>query len=152
MDDKLKAALQEALERHIPKTLDDIIRCHRDRFSVGLASEADLDALAQDVGVGPARDAIDRWNFIRFDERPPEGPAVVSVHLLGWARQQRVYWITSRVVALDRGRTLVRTRSGSRYDLGMPGEGEPNINFRLHVCRALHAWGFGKALGVIEVF
>lgn len=151
MDDRLKSALHNALECAIPQTLDDIIRNNRDRAGIGLATEAELSAIPQDVGTRLPTDIIEGWHLISLRERATDGTGTVSIHLLGWSRTRAVSWITSPVVALDRCRNQARTRSGTRYELGDPGHGEPDLELRLHVCRALRAWGLGSALGVLEV-
>jgi hypothetical protein len=152
MDDKLKAALRAALERDIPKSLDDIVRSNRDRVSFGLATEAEIAALPENVGPSPPTDVIDVWHLISLRERGGDAVETVSVHLLGWSQVRRMSWIMSAVVALDRNRNQARTRSGTRYDLGTPGHGEPGLELRLLVCRALNMWGLGKALNVLDVF
>lgn len=54
----------EALERLVPKSLDDIIKTNRDRLRLRLASDEELDGLAMDIAeqpVNPKRACSQRW-------------------------------------------------------------------------------------------
>ncbi len=111
-----------------------------------LASPAEISALEGDPGEGVVRGSICDWRLIAI--HIVENPTAVV--LLGTCDSQ--YWGTSPVVALDKKRSRVRTRSGSLYLLEQPGEGEPPLEHILHLCHMLWAWGGGQVLEVPEVF
>jgi hypothetical protein len=151
------SAIQQALERMFPKSLDDIVRRSRDRFQIGLATAEELALLAATVEDGPIRDTIAEWRIIAFR---PIGLGVDArtaaasrsrLSLLGRAVGLRCPWITSEVREIDIDAHLVRTRN-SLYRLGARGEGEPPQEDLICVCAATYQWGFGALIGAPAFF
>ena len=76
-----------------------------------------------------------------------------KVHFLtGIHIAQDCVWGTSAIVAIDLNHGLALTKSGSIYQLGTKGEGEPEPAILLHICAQFHSWGIGEKLGVMHVF
>lgn len=150
MDDTNDATSIETL---IPKSVNDIIKKHRDQCSLSLSS---LDAVAKQLPTFTAdgctlTDEIRDWRFIDYQIRAlPEGQAFL---LLGESVRHGTAWMTSPVIKVDRHSRVVQTRSGSRYRLdGQPGEGEPPLKGRLHICAVFHSWGLGPTFGVPHIY
>lgn len=145
----MTSSFEKRLNQIIPKNLDEIIREKRDLAKLYLTTENEIAGLTKSImGVDDVRDQIADWRFVTFDA----GSFGSKVMLLRNALLQRQTWITSRVVAIDLSNKIVATKN-SVYGLsGEPGKGEPPIEHLLHICAALHGWGSGKTLGVLEVF
>jgi len=139
-------ALIDAIYAFIPKTLDDLIKQHRDVASLHLSTDEEIFDLYAAVTPGTYLDIIDDWRLISLRlER-----AVISetlTFLLGIRRSNGNVRITSDIVKLDLDRGLVVTKSGSLYKLGTKGEGEPQFEGLVMICSAFHDWGFGPAFG-----
>lgn len=145
----MDAKLQEAVEAAIPKTLDEIIRENRHQARLYLSTDAEITGLTKAiVNVHDVRDEIADWRFVTIDVEK----AGATVLLLGFALRQEKSWVTSRVVAIDLGTRIVATENSIYRLSGGRGEGEPPVPHLLHLCSALHTWGFGRHLGVLEVF
>ncbi|CAO3460767.1 hypothetical protein [Azospirillum argentinense] len=110
-----------------------------DRASLGPAAPDEVAALAATVDGAPADGLVEDWRFFALRVDLPSG-RVTSLRLLG--ELDRQVWITSDVLAVDDGAGLVRTRSGSTYGLGSPGQGEAPQSHLLHLRRAARAWGW----------
>jgi hypothetical protein len=147
--------LQEALEKIIPRSLDDIVRVNRDRFQIGLANVDELSARAATIVPGRTKDIIDSWRIIAFRSLNPEadfggaGNSLLSV--LGRAVGMGCPLVTSQVTQIDIRNGLVRTRN-SVYRLGSGGVGEPPLDDLIHLCAAICGWGFGSMIGAPEFF
>jgi hypothetical protein len=133
----------------IPKTLDEIIRENRHLVRLYLTKDAEIAGLTKAiVNVNGVKDELADWRFVTLDA----GDVGSKVVLLGDALQRRETWITSRVVAIDFGTRIVATENSIYRLSGDRGKGEPPINHLLHVCSAIHSWGAGRHLGVLDVF
>lgn len=132
----------------IPKSLDDIIRKHRDEVSLRLASDSEIKAKKTDIIFDhEPRAIIDDWWLIAFDFHGRRTDLV----LLGNRRDNGHAWITSVAQEIDLERNILRTEN-SMYGLGAQSCGEPPGHLLLTVCAALHKWGMGEMLGVLHVF
>ena len=138
------------LEQVIPKSLDDIIREHRDEFSLRLSSAEDFDALPPMVSLldkqKQIRATINEWRIVCLSQ--PTGNYLI---LTGINETTRNTWATSQLNSVDFENGLVLTKN-SIYRLGSKGEGEPNLHILLHICACFHIWGFGNHLGVPRIF
>jgi hypothetical protein len=149
--------IQEALERMIPRSLEDIVRKSRDQFQIGLATAEELAVLAATIEAGPIRDTIADWRIIAFRaigqavDAQTEAVSRSRLSLLGRAAGMRCPWITSEVTEIDIDGRLVRTRN-SLYRLGARGMGEPPQEDLICVCAATHQWGFGQLIGAPVFF
>jgi hypothetical protein len=149
--------IREALERMIPRSLEDIVRKSRDQFQIALATAEELAVLAAAIEAGPIRDTIADWRIIAFRaiglavDAQTEAVSRSRLSLLGRAAGMRCPWITSEVTEIDIDGRLVRTRN-SLYRLGARGEGEPPQEDLICVCAATHSWGFGRLIGAPAFF
>ncbi len=140
----------QALNELIPESLDDIIRANRDECSLSLSTVHDLAELPMIVEVvakqTSVRAKLNNWRFVCLDNGK-------KAHLLtGIHVARNCVWSTSVVVAVDLEHGLALTRSGSIYQLGTKGEGEPEADILLHICAQFHKWGIGQMLGVPHIF
>ncbi|HEY8096547.1 MAG TPA: hypothetical protein VIE65_10720, partial [Methylobacter sp.] len=146
-------SLKTALVAIIPKSLDDVIRANRDRAKLRLTTDEEVMALHQEVSSGRVKAKIEEWRFITLHALPyQDEPESIQVMLLGEVERTGHTRITSVVRKIDLDRQFVFTNSGSLYQLGKRGEGEPPFHHLTMVCSAFHDWGFGRALGVPEFF
>ncbi|MBI3901435.1 MAG: hypothetical protein HY306_00585 [Nitrosomonadales bacterium] len=131
------------------KCLDDIIRLHRDRVSVRLASRDELapffSVSDSDNDLGYSR--IDDWRIICLDIHDSEK----KFFIVGHNAFEKCVWGTSEIKSLDFAAGLAFT-ANSTYQLGSAGDGEPPLPVLLHICHLFHTWGFGSSLGVPQVF
>lgn len=140
--------LASAINAYIPKSLDDIIRLHRESVQLRLTTDDEIMALYHAITPGKPKDVMDDWNLISLDK-----PGQTLVFLLGGIRRKNgVSRITSDVTGVDLDRGYITTKSGSLYQLGPKKEGPPNQNELFLVCSTFHSWGFGAALGVPYFF
>src|SRR5260221_3833018 len=99
--------IREALERMIPKSLEDIVRKSRDQFQIGLATAEELAVLAATIEAGPIRDTITEWRIIAVRsiglavgaQTPPVSRSRLS--LLGRAAGMGCPRVTSAVTEID---------------------------------------------------
>jgi hypothetical protein len=145
--------LQSALEKMIPRSLDDIVRANRGRFQIGLATADEVALRSARIALRPTRDTLDAWRIIAFrtldlpSSADSGGVAANSqLSLLGRAAGLRCTRITSEVLQIDLDNGLVQTRN-SLYRLGVKGTGEPPQHHLIQVCAAAHSWGFGGFIG-----
>jgi len=126
-------------------TLHNVIG-RRDLGRVRLPTLDEITALSGTVGEGRDRGTLRDWRLVAIDllDRPSE------IVLLGSRGEQR--WGTSPLRALDLGAGQARTRSGSIYTLAEAGQGEPPLEYVLHMCALLRHWGWGKTLKIPEVW
>jgi hypothetical protein len=142
---KKDEVLAEAINALIPKSLDNVIRANRNVASLYLSTDEELLDLYAEVTPGRLVDVIDDWRFISLHVTTPD---TTTVSLLGNLRSSGHVRITSVVRKVDLDRNLVFTKSGSLYQLGKKGEGEPSSDGLMLICAAFHSWGFGTVLGV----
>jgi hypothetical protein len=147
------ATLEQAIKQLVPNSLDDIIRAHRDEFSMRLANVEDVAALPKMISMldkqKPIRATIQQWRIVCFARHAKLGGNALI--LTGTHEARGCNWATSFVKAVDFENGLVLTEN-SVYKLGIKGEGEPHLHILLHICHALHKWGYGDYLGVLSVF
>jgi hypothetical protein len=71
--------------------------------------------------------------------------------LLGEALRQSGIICTSEVKVVGFKGARVGALN-SIYLLERQGDGEPPLSHLFHLCSMLHVWGFGRILGVVEVW
>lgn len=142
-EDQLAAAI-EALK---PKTLDEIIRENRDKLQLLLANETEIQNLNSDLDARNPKDIFDDWSLIAFVTKDK-----TYLRLIGEARSCKKTKMTSIVLKTDMTQKVVSTLSGSLYQLGIPNEGEPNLNQRIFICSFLHDIWLGPSFGVPHFF
>jgi hypothetical protein len=145
-----KNTVEEQLQVLIPKNLDDIIRVHRDRLSLRISTEEDLQPLASRIPPSPAAVPITRWNFITLDADTVPARRQV-VYLFGWNDHQNQTWNTSQVRRFDAAAGLVVTRSGNTYRTAGPRGTETDLDL-LHICVFLRETGVGDYFGIPPFF
>ena len=145
LGDETTEKLTAAIQALIPKSLDDVIRKHREHVQLGLATEEQIFDLHQVITSGQPKDIIDEWNLIALCQ--PE-LNIIMVFLLGDIRRNGHQRITSDVTGIDLDRQLLITKSGSLYQLGSPKTGDPDMHQLMCICAAFHGWNFGHKLGV----
>lgn len=145
-----EAILAQSINDHIPVTLDDIIRKNRELVELCLSTAEEIRALGGEIRPGPpVKGIVDDWRIISLRAKRSGRAQVV---LLGHSRTENAPWITSAIVRIDLPRNYVLTKSGSLYELGSQGNGEPPRLQLIHVCATLHQWGSGVFLGVPHFF
>lgn len=134
----------------LPATLDEIVTRNRDRWQIGLATAAEIAALAGALHAAPGeeKDLLADWRLIAIRDRHVGDATLI---LLADAARAGTSWSTSLVKAVDFERRMARTRN-SIYALGDRGQDEPPLLHLLHLCATLHAWGVGATLGALKVF
>lgn len=128
----------------IPKSIDDVIRKHRDQLRAYLSTAAELDALRNPIPVVYVKSEISYWAFITFSFA---ASGMAPVYLTGYNQRGRCSWMTSHVIAIDGD--LVATKTGSTYRL--VGEKSDDLDLP-HICATLNTWGVGQKYGVPEFF
>jgi hypothetical protein len=142
--------MKDPFELPIPTTLDAIVTRNRGTCEIGLASDAEIEALRGDIDapVGAEKDLLTDWRFVAFRFRQRRTTRLI---LLGEAIRQAVILCTSELQVISCNGPRVRTRN-SIYALARAGEGEPPVPHLLQFCATLRGWGLGRILGVIEVW
>jgi hypothetical protein len=134
----------------IPKSLDDIIRDHRDEYSLRLSIAEDFTSLNSMVSMlenhKQIRAIINEWQIVCFTH--PMGKFLL---LIGINETTQNAWATSPINSVDFENDLVLTLN-SIYRLGNKGVGKLDLLILLHICACLHDWGFGNHLGVPRIF
>jgi len=137
----------------IPKTLDEIIRQHRDEVSIRLATVDDFLLLGRMVSSIEeqklVKATINEWRIACIAVHPRLGGN--KLILTGVHQAKGCTWCTSSILSVDFENGLVLT-SNSLYRLGEMGEGEPDMHILLHICYCLHSWGVGEYLGALSIF
>jgi len=133
------------LSEYLPKSLDDIIRTHRDQCRLALATEAEVINLSQPLARGPVTHQLMRWQIVAL-HFSVNGTTAETYHLVGRVRGSGVSWMTSKVVAMDLQQKRVRTQRSTYGLWGKPGQ-EQDIDLH-HVCATLNYWGMGPHFGV----
>jgi hypothetical protein len=147
IDDDLGQKIQELL----PKCLDDIVRIHREKLAIRLATDEEVMALHHEITPSRSPETmLDDWRLVAF-VKSFDGSQHLDISLLGELPYDGSR-ITSPVRKLDLDRGLAITRSGTLYGLGRHGEGEPLFGQLATVCAAAHAWGWGALFGVPHFF
>lgn len=144
-----KETIEEQLQKLIPKSIDDIIREHRDELRLSLATEEELKALETTLAHGPVTHRLTGWNILMMHVSSERGQ-VTSPRLIGTVVDTGESWITSHVLGIDTEKGLVRTRN-SLYQITGSRAAEEDTDL-LRICAALHEWRLGARYGVPEIF
>jgi hypothetical protein len=140
--------LQQALEQLVPKSLDDIIRKHREQCSLALATDVELAELESDISECSVRDTLIDWQVVMIHITAENGVRTISPRLIGRLKWSGESWITSHVTGIDRVKGLVQTKN-SCYQIVGERVDEAGLDL-LNICVSLHKWGLGSYFGVPE--
>jgi hypothetical protein len=150
--------IRQALEKLMPRSLDDVVRANREFFQIGLATAAEVRHRSGRIEPADTKDTIIDWRIVAFrtvdPERDLESGRIdgrILLSLLGRSSRKRHPLITSEVAKIDFRNRLVQTRN-SLYALGVKGEGEPPGDDLVHLCATTYVWGFGKMIGAPAFF
>lgn len=103
------------------------------------ASKAELGMLARPLDPSSARDVLSVWSLVAIRHSAMSEP---GIHALGWREGEGNTWITSQLVGVDMKTSVVATRSGHTYRLGVPDGRKLNPELLGHLAYALVTWGF----------
>ena len=141
----------KALFEIIPKSLDEIIRHNRDFAQLRITTDIEIMKLYAPLTQVRVKEVINDWRFIslvlQYNDK-----TLNQVHLLGDKDSNGLPRITSIVRKIDLDRQLIYTNSGSLYQLGSPGSGEPNQSQLYLICAAFNNWGIGKEFEILPIF
>lgn len=112
---------------------------HGHPVAVHHANTAELAFLSRPLDPASARDLLSVWSLVAIRHSARSEP---DIHALGWRVGERNTWITSRLVGVNMKASVVATRSGHAYRLGMPDDAELDPELRGHLAYALVTWGF----------
>ncbi len=135
--------IASAIEAVWPKSLDDIIRKNRESLQIRMAIELDILSLKTELNANNPLDIFDNWSLIAIASKEQ-----TFLRLIGEVRSTKDTKITSNVIAIDMKQQVLKTLSGSFYQLGTPNEGEPDIYQLYFICAYFHQIGIGPAFGV----
>lgn len=142
-------SLQDALEKLLPKSLDDLITINRELASLRIATDEDINNLKSEIQVQEPVATISRWCLISLDISKTKDGRAVLVCLTGYNTTHKSSWMTSPITGIDLDARLVTTLSGSLYRLEGARIDDPDL---LYICATLHRWGIGDALGVPSIY
>ena len=133
-------------QRHEPQTTDLCVRgglatLNRDGIAVAPAAYDLIDMHRQpcDAPDGTADDIIHGWHMIELTDA---STGVTHLHLVGNSVRRNRPIMSSRILAYDETARLVRTQSGSTYQLGLSAwNGDPPMKHLLVILSALKSWG-----------
>lgn len=145
----MKETTEEQLRKLFPKSIDDIVREHRDELRLALATDAELNGLDTTLADAPVIHRITGWNVLMLHMTSERGQ-VSSPRLIGTLADTGESWITSHVFGIDFRKGLVQTRN-SFYQITGPRAAEVDTDL-LRVCAALHEWHLGARYGVPHIF
>lgn len=136
----------------IPKSIDDIVRAHRDECRLAWATDAELDRLTRNLQQPDAmiRHALSDWNVLMIHLTLKESASSLPL-LVGAEHDTRRLRITSAVMAVDFGAELVRTQN-SLYRVVGPRDPQPDVHTLMHICVHLNDRGLGAYFGVPAFF
>lgn len=143
-------SIEQAVEKLIPKSLDDVITKNREKFRLALATEDELAKLESNVPDSTVRYTLTDWQVVMLHATLEDGAKIASPRLVGSVVETGESWIPSHVISIDTGKSLVKTRN-SFYRVVGPRVGEEKLDL-LNICIALHQWGLGTYLGVPDFF
>lgn len=140
------------LRDFIPKSVDDIIRAHRDECQLAWATNEELERRKGDLQSADlaVRSTLCDWNVLMF-HLTLQGRAMSAPFLVGAVQDSRQPWITSAVEAVDLEPGLVKTKN-SLYRIIGPREPEPDMHTLIHICVWLNDRGLGPYFGVPGFF
>ena len=147
-EDEISFDFAEQFEQMIPENLDDIIRKNRELAHLRLATDDEIMELYRPISYGKTKAIFYEWRMINLYIDAIKQPQVILMGHIG----QRIIRLTSTVMQVDLDRGLVITKSGSLYQLGKPGLGEPPPHQLMGICAVFHSWGFGPVFGVPHFF
>lgn len=145
-----KDILVKSIDVLIPKTLNDVIRKNRELVELCLSTDEEIRALNGEIrNVELVKGIIDDWRLVSLRAKRSGSGQMV---LVGHSRTENAPWLTSAIVRIDPTQNYILTKSGSLYELGSQGNGEPPRLQLIHICATLHRWGSGELLGVPHFF
>jgi hypothetical protein len=143
--------LTDLLNDLIPKSIDNIIRDHRDEVCLRLVTDAEIAALPPIVltmtELMPVKATITDYFVIRLDAKQ-KGEITIVV---GTKEESGNLMYTSRVKSFDTKSNLLLTQN-SLYRMGAKSDKEPSAFVLMHICCMLNKWGIGQSFGVPEFF
>ena len=145
-----KDSFEEALEKLIPKNLDDVVRKNRENFRLALATKKELAKLESNVTEASVKCTLKNWQVIMLHATLEDGAKIASPRLVGSVVETGESWSTSHVISMDTDKSLVKTRN-SLYRVVGSRVREDKLDL-LHICIALHQMGLGGYLGVPVFF
>lgn len=138
------------LETLVPKSIDDIIRRHREHACLRFSTKEDLEPLASEILPTVRAVPVSLWNLITLTLSHPK-QREQHVFLFGWNDNENRTWNTSPVLQLDAAAGLLVTRSGTLYRLAGPQGTEQDLNL-LHLCIYLRRSGAREYFGIPAFF
>ena len=144
-----KETIEEQLQKLLPRSIDDIIREHRDELLLALATEDELQSLETTLAHGPVTHRLTGWNILMMHASSERGQ-VSSPHIIGTVVDTGESWITSHVLGIDSEQGLVKTKN-SLYQITGPRAAEEDTDL-LRICAALREWRLGARYGVPHIF
>lgn len=140
------------LRDFIPKSVDDIVRAHRDECQLAWATDDELEHCTSDLQTPGAtvRHVIRDWNVLVV-HLALKGAETSVPFLAGTVQDTRQPWITSAVAAVDIAAGLVKTRN-SLYRIVGPRDPAPDVHTLMHICVWLNSRGLGQYFGVPGFF
>ena len=143
-------AFKQQIEALVPKSLDDIIRRHREQATLRFSTESDLREISVSMAIVAEGVCVSKWCFVTLDVHAG-GVTQKTIHLCGIRDDNGHSWCTSPVAALDLTAGLLRTRSESVYRLRGAKGADRDLDL-LCLCAYLHKTAIGAYLGVPRVF
>lgn len=142
--------LSDQLNKLVPKSLDDIIRLHRDRIRLEMASSRDLELAAGEV---PHSWITAELGKVYFYKRIGSFGTVQKdiLTLVGYDRNGDPYH-TSSIIYFDHMRMRVLTQSRSIYSIKEISYQEPPEDLLMMICAMFWKDGAGEALGIPHFF
>lgn len=141
--------IRTQLEAMLPKSIDDIVRLHREEFCIRIATADDLAPLLSDsMPIAKPQGNINSWSLITLDAIL-QGQLNIAVFLIGYHTSRRCTWITSRVLKVIEcgGVKSVLTNSGNLYNMSGAQSDKIDLTF---LCAWLRQNGIGDYYGVPE--
>lgn len=137
-----------SLDEIMNLTLDQVV-IRKDLADIRLATPREIETLRGDPGEGAIRGTISSWHVIAIENYG----RFSSAFILGANASTGHGFHTSKIVALDEGRGLVRTLN-SLYVLENQATGEVPTTLVWFVCAAFHKLdaASGHPLGIPEIF
>lgn len=144
-----ESAMRSQLEAMLPKSIDDIVRLHREELCIRVATADDLAPLLSDsMPIANTQGDIESWSLITLDAII-QGQQNNAVFLIGYHTSRRCTWITSRVLKVIEcgGVKSVLTNSGNLYNMSGTQSDKIDLTF---LCAWLRQNGIGDYFGIPE--
>ena len=135
--------LSKALNATIPKSLDDIIRAHKEEFILAQVDEFSLSTCVPECKFDPVKGKIAEARIVSWRVSLGEYPPVTIYKILGYNNGQ--VFSTSNVVCykkMENGRIKVKT-ANSTYEVEFT-ERELDFHLLAHLCVMINRTGFGE--------